>query len=146
MVITLYNTYSEKNALNKSLVNQLDFEGTLRGETSITNPVFNIESATNLSTYNYCYISDFGRYYFIKNIRAIRNEFWEISLVVDVLMSFRSDILNSEGIIISTENVNADVYQNHDSWNTTVKSKTDIIPFSSGLLESGEYILITAGG
>ena len=29
---------------------------------------------------------------------------------------------------------------------TKVKSLTDILPFSSGLLESGRYILITAGG
>lgn len=146
MVITLYNTYSEKNMINKSLVNALNFEGTLRSETSIINPVFNIESSTNLVDYNYCYIQEFGRYYFIKDIRSIRNNLWEISLQVDVLMSFRNDILNSEGIIIDTENVNSDMYQNHDSWNTKVKTKTDIISFPSGLLESGEYILITAGG
>ena len=145
MDITLSVTHSEKNKLEKVLTDSQVFTGTLRGITSVISPEIDLE-IENPTGFNYAYIPDFGRYYFISDMVSIRSGLWKISMRVDVLMSFKSDILNSQGIIVDTESVNADVYQIHDSWNTKVKCKTDIIPFASGLLESGEYILITAGG
>lgn len=145
MDITLSVTHSEKNKLEKVLTDSQVFTGTLRGITSVISPEIDLE-VENPTGFNYAYIPDFGRYYFINDMVSIRSGLWKISMRVDVLMSFKSDILNSRGIIVDTESVNADVYQEHDSWNTKVKNKTDIIPFSNGLLESGEYILITAGG
>ena len=145
MVIILYSTNSEKNEINKVLSNGTTFTGTLRDMTSVIEPEINIESDTNISTFNYCHISDFGRYYFIKDVKSVRENLWRISLKSDVLMSFKNDILSSKGILVDTEN-NGDLYLNDDSWVDTVKDKTDILPFSNGLLESGEYILITAGG
>lgn len=145
MDITLSVTHSEKNKLEKVLNDSQVFTGTLRGTTSVISPEIDLE-IENPTGFNYAYIPDFGRYYFISDMVSVRAGLWKISMRVDVLMSFKSDILNSQGIIVDTESVNADAYQYHDSWNTKVKNKTDIISFSNGLLESGEYILITAGG
>ena len=145
MEIILYNTTSEKNEINKSLSNTATFIGTLRDMTSVLSPEINIESSSNLSAYNYCHISDFGRYYFIKDVKSVRNDLWRISLKVDVLMSFKVDILASHGILKHSETI-GDLYLSDNSWESLVKDKTDIITFSSGLLDSGEYILITAGG
>lgn len=145
MEIILYNTISEKNEINKSLSNGVTFTGTLRDMTSVLSPEINIESSSNLSSYNYCHVSDFGRYYFIKDVKSLRKNLWRISLKVDVLMSFRSDILASRGILAHTE-TNGEYYLPDNSWVNLVKDKTDIIAFSSGFNDSGEYILITAGG
>ena len=145
MEITLYNTTSEKNEINKSLSNGATFTGTLRDMTSVLSPEINIESGSNLSTYNYCHISDFGRYYFIKDIKSVRSGLWRVSLKVDVLMSFKVDILASQGVLKHTETF-GELYLANNTWENLVKDKTDIITFSSGLLDSGEYILITAGG
>ena len=50
-------------------------------------------------------------------------------------------------IIEATEEYKGSNYLSEsDSWVTSVKAKTDILTYSSGLLNSGEYILITAGG
>lgn len=147
MDITLYVNNSEIQAINKSLTSATTISGTLRDESSVINPSFLIEFA-NPSSFNYCYIPEFGRYYFIRNITSVRNNIWRISCDVDVLMSFRTYILNLSVTVSDLSNGESVVstYMQGDVWKPTVKTKTDIIVFPSGLLDSGEYILITSGG
>lgn len=147
MNIILYQTNSERERINKSLGGSLTLTGTLRGESSVINPSFIIEHS-NPSTYNYCYISDFSRYYFIDNITSIRNGLWKIDCKVDVLMSYKDAILNLNVITsdLSIGEPKPSTYIDGEQWVATVKCKTDIINFPSGLLDSGEYILITSGG
>lgn len=146
MDIILYNTSSERNEINKVLVNSLLFECTLRAETSITNPSIFLESQSNLSTYNYCYIPEFDRYYYITNVLSVRNNLWQIICKVDVLMSFKEAIFNSYAIIEESKETGISNYLSNDVWVNLVKDKTDILQFPNSLLENGEYILITAGG
>ena len=146
MYLKLYNNTSEKNAISKTLNNETTFEGRLRGECNIKNPVIDIASNGNIPSFNYAYIPEFDRYYFIDNIASIRNGIWSIEMTCDVLMSFRTDILNSYAVINHTQQTDITEYMNSDIWKTLVKDKTDIINFPNGLLETGEYILITAGG
>ena len=147
MNITLYQNSSESNRLTKDLSNPIHLEGTLRTTTSVKNPVITIESSSDIISRNYAYIEEFDRYYYISDIKSIRNGLWEVTFNCDVLMSFRSDILNSYGLIDNSQDVNISNYLASDVWTNLVKDKTDIINFDgSSLLESGEYILITAGG
>lgn len=145
MVIDLYITGSEKNAIYKNLQNELELEGSLRNESSIVNPVFVIEAA-NPSAYNYCFIPDFNRYYFITNIESVRTNLWRIHCAVDVLMTYQVQILNLDVIVSDDTLPDTETYLNGDVWKSTVRTKTDVLSFPSGLLEQGEYILITSGG
>lgn len=147
MNIILYQTTSERERINKDLSSALYLSGALRGECSVTNPSFNIE-VTNPSDYNYCYIPDFGRYYYITNIVSVRTNIWRIDCDVDVLMSFRDAILNLDVIVsdISLGESPVSTYFSGEQWASTVRTKTDIINFPNGLLDNGEYILITSGG
>lgn len=146
MDLRLYYTNDENNKINKTLTNALLLVGTMRDSSSIINPVILVEGA-NFDGFNYAYIPQFDRYYFIKNIINYRNNLWILELECDVLMSFKSSILNMNCILIETEQTGADRYlANSRVWVSKVKDKTDIISFPNGLLESGEYILITAGG
>ena len=147
MVITLYKNNSERNCVTKILTNPLSLNGTLRQETSIKAPIITIVGDENIPFFNYAYIEDFARYYFITDVKTVRNGVWEISFLCDVLMSFKNDILNSYAIIDHTSEYDTSNYLTSDVWTSLVKDKTDIINFSgSSLLDSGEYILITAGG
>lgn len=147
MVIKLYRTRSEKNSISKSLQSELSLEGTLRDETSIKNPVLRVVGDTSIVSYNYVYIESFSRYYFVNDIISVRTGLWELYLTVDVLMSFKAEILGCVGIIDHTTSTLTDEYLPSDIWQALVKDKTDIINFNgSSLLSSGEYILITAGG
>lgn len=145
MNIILYVNNSEKNKIGKTLTNDFSLSGSLRDATNIINPVILIE-ISEIGNYNYCYINNFNRYYFITDITVIRTGLFAISLMVDVLESFKSDIKNLSVILLNTQNVGSSNYLPSQVFRNNVKSKTDILNFPSGLNDSGEFILITAGG
>lgn len=145
MNLTLYVNNSEKNKIGKNLTNDFSLSGTLRDITNIINPVILIE-LNEIGNYNYCYIPDFNRYYFITEITVIRTGLFAISLMVDVLESFQTSIKNLSVILLNTQNVGTNNYLSSQVFRNNVKSKTDIINFPNGLNDSGEFILITAGG
>lgn len=145
MNITLYVNNSEKNKIGKNLTNDFSLSGTLRDATNIINPVILIE-LNEIGYYNYCYISNFNRYYFITDITVIRTGLFAIYLMVDVLESFKTEIKNLSVILLNTQNVGINNYLPSQVFRNNVKSITDIINFPSGLNDSGEFILITAGG
>lgn len=145
MDIELYVTGSEVNSLRKTLQNNLTLTGALRGESSVTTPSFLIEH-TNPSQYNYCFIPEFNRYYYITDITSVRTNIWRIDCSVDVLMTYQAQILALEVVLENSTSPDEENYMQGELWQSTVKTKTDIINFPSGLLEQGEYILITSGG
>lgn len=145
MNITLHVNSSERQAISKSLDSGVVLSGSLRNESSVINPSFLIEYE-NPSGFNYCYIADFGRYYFITNITSIRTNIWRIDCAVDVLMSFSNEILNLDVIVNYESSPDTESYMNGEPWQSLVKTRTDVINFPYGLLDDGEYILITSGG
>lgn len=145
MEIILYVTGSEKNAIFKDLQNGIELSGTLRNESSVINPSFLME-IDNPSQYNYCFIPEFNRYYFITDIVSIRNDIWRINCAVDVLMSYQEQLLNLDVIVNNNTSPDTEMYKMGEQWQALVKTKTDVINFPSGLLDNGEYILITSGG
>ena len=145
MLIHLFNNTSERNAITKTLTNEITISGSLREESNIHNPVIMI-NAPSVIGFNYAYIPDFYRYYYVNDITSVRMELWRLTLICDVLMSFKSAILNSYAIVDHTQTTQINEYMQSNIWKTTVKDFTEIINFPSGLLDTGEYILITAGG
>ena len=153
MIIVLQTTASEPQVLEKDVTAVLRLEGTLRNESSVSNPSVLIEGNGVLSgdffRANYAWIPDFSRYYYIKECTQIRNNLWQIDLVCDVLMSFATGIKASMAIVQETtlegdQRVNQ--YVANDSFARLVKDKTDIIQFPSGFDNDPFFILITAGG
>ena len=145
MTFNLYNYGDEKNVIKKALPSPTVLDGVLRDGSSITDPIITI-SYGNPREFNYTYIPDFGRYYFINDMVSINNGIWDITMHVDVLKSFQSEILDCEAVLYATEDEGATQYMEGEMYKSLVKDKTDIINFGSGFLENGEYILITAGG
>lgn len=146
MIIKFYNNISDKNVIRKTLNNELSILGVLREDTSVLKPSITIESPVSIVGYNYSYIPDFARYYYVVDVKSMRNNLWDVTLRVDVLMSFKDNILNTPAIIDHTTEQGTTNYMDSNIWRSLVKDKTDIINFSSGLSESGGYVLITAGG
>lgn len=146
MTVNLYTNISENNCIGKTLTLQGMKECVFKQGCSAQYPVLVLESDVEMTGINYMYISDFNRYYFINEIKALTGTRYEIRGSVDVLESFKLNILNLNCIINGTEKTGKDVYLSNEVWTTKVKDKTDIINFQHGLLESGEFILITAGG
>ena len=76
--ISLFKTDSENNRVVKVLTDEKQLSGELRNQTSVLNPTIRIESTDNISGYNYCYISEFGRYYYITDIVSVRTNCWAV--------------------------------------------------------------------
>lgn len=96
----LYHNNAEQNRLDKTnfLENVSTLNGYLRDKTSITNPSIIIEM-NDFPTFNYVYLPKFNRYYYVTNIISIATNLWQIDMHVDVLMSYRDEILDTECII-----------------------------------------------
>ena len=149
MQIVLYKCNSERNRINKSdfLLNSYAINGYIKSSTSVTDVVITIERSNFIPyKYNYMYISEFNRYYFITDIVSVANNLWEIHAHVDVLFSFRDDILTSLSIVDRIESGNANMYLNDGSFVMDTRQYNQIIEFPTGLNANGQYILICAGG
>lgn len=144
--ISLFKTVSENNRVVKTLTDEKQLSGELRNQTSVLNPSIRIESADNISTYNYAYIPEFGRYYYIADIVSVRTNCWTVSLRCDVLMSYKDEIRSMNVILNNTQETGLSNYLSSPNWVNLVKTKTDIKTFPKGLSNEGEFILITAGG
>lgn len=145
MIIRLYVNKSEPNRIGKTLTGEVEYNGSLKSECSVLRPVVTIADE-NLSRFNYMYIPQFHRYYFIRDMVAVRSGLWRITSEVDVLESYKTGILNQKAILDDSQSEGTNNYLQGQQWTAKVKTLTDIINFNSGLLDTGEYILITAGG
>lgn len=70
----------------------------LKQETNRLNPTILIYSDLSLEIMNYCYIDEFSRYYFIDKIEQVRKNLYRIHCKVDVLESYKLEILNAKDV------------------------------------------------
>lgn len=145
MEIKLYHNMSDNRTIRKKLLNEFSLTGTLRDSCSLLEPIINIENS-NVLRFNYAYIPDFQRYYFVKEITNLRKNIWTLELEVDSLMSFKGDILALQVVADKQSNsAVGDEYIDDGSLVTDNYMFKSMYNFSKGFNDQGEYILITAG-
>ena len=146
MIIQLYNTTDENVKLDKTLTNKIELTGVLREPATIINPVVNIQAAA-LPTSNYAYIPDFGRYYFINNITALRNNLFQLDMSVDVLMSYKDKIKELLVTVSRQENVYDDyLVDNMLPLANYEQVETVILTTDNPFQNNYKYVLTIAGG
>lgn len=150
MQVILYTCTAERNRVDKSgfISNRFTMEGTIKHPTSAMNIELEIEKTNPVKyNYNYMYISEFNRYYFIDDIENLGLSRWVIRASVDVLYSFMGDILSTRAIIDKSEDENnANLYLDDGSFIMDTRKYNEVKEFPNGLNENGSYILICAGG
>lgn len=70
----------------------------LKKDTNMLKPELIIYSVNSLEIMNYCYIGEFSRYYFIEDIKQVRKNLYKLRCKVDVLESYKLQILNAKDI------------------------------------------------
>lgn len=99
MTVTLYKNKSDNNVVSKQLETIATYTGAIaRDSMDVQDPVITV-AANSIGETNYIYIQENNRYYFVKNFNKIRNGFFALYCHVDVLMSFKDDILMNYAII-----------------------------------------------
>ena len=103
MNVTLYKNTSEKTKVGKTLASASVHTGTLREGCEVVNPTIIVEG-DNLSDFNYMYIPEFHRYYFITGITSIKKGLWQIDGHCDVLESYKEQIKTQKAVVERQEN------------------------------------------
>lgn len=142
MNITLYSNSSPPNFINKTITQVESLEGTLRNPTSIIDPVVVIER-NNPVGFNYAYIPEFGRYYYVTGISSESNGLVAIAMHVDVLMTYKAEIGNMDAIIKRQENL-YNLYLDDGIFKAYQNTKHKLLRFPYGFNEFS-YILALAG-
>lgn len=143
MNAVLYKYNGLKNILNKEIKDGVNAICCFKQSESVTNPslIFALEN-TKILDYNYLYLQELKRYYFVDSIEIIKNNVFCFNLKEDVLMSFKDSILKSECIITKSENPNSDFVNCNISQNETI---TEIV-VEDKFNHNGNLILITSIG
>lgn len=141
MNITFYVTSSAENVLTKTLANEYTLTGTLRDAANIINPVIMV--ATDPTHYNYCYIPQLNRYYYVDEITVYRKNVWVVTLKCDVLMSFKDEIKKLR--VVTSRLASGSAYYG-DGVPRGVKPTKTVSNFTSPFVERGSLICVTRGG
>ena len=141
MQLKLYKSLDEKNRIRKTLTEELILNGALRDKSSVIKPTILIQ--TDPLDYNYAYIPEFGRYYFINNVVAMRNKSFIIDLKCDVLMSYADEIYNLRALI-DREETQSQQYVTGD-FVIDARHNTEKISFTNPFTEKN-YILVAMKG
>lgn len=77
------------------------FQCLMLDNTSVVQPVFKIrwENPSVLFRYNYCYVAELHRYYFINDMVSETSTIFLLYCECDVLATFREDILNTRAFV-----------------------------------------------
>ena len=101
MTAILYNNVSDSREINKNLTELSTINITLYLDTTVVEPVFKVKNYINNA--NYMYIPDLHRYYYINNY-TLSNQCVYLHCYVDVLETYKTEILNSVCLISRSEN------------------------------------------
>lgn len=145
MQVVFYYNLSDARAINKNLVEGETFEGQARDEVDAMSPVIRFDTDQILK-YNYAYIPELQRYYSVVNRTIFREGLWDVTFAVDVLMSFRNDILNTVAVVDKQSMLeNGDQYIDDGSLVTDNLMFTTTTEYPDGFNSTPEYVLIVAG-
>lgn len=142
MIIKLYNTVDGTNVINKKLTNEISFNIKLKADTNVVEPTIILSSGTLLSDFNYAYIPDLKRYYFIREMSINSKNVYALYLECDVLESFKDDILNSYAYIGKSNNSNEYFNSNYSS---EVRKEVEIYYSDVELEKINNNILVAFG-
>ena len=149
MQATFYYNKSDKRYLNKSIdakYSNIDIQ--ILEPSSIINPTLKVSSGLIGNNVNYVYIPDLRRYYYIDNY-IMENGFVRLECKVDVLMSFKNEIL-SEKVIAARSSNRYNLYLPDDKFKMYNYSRVQtftMIPQDSMKFDMSieQFVLTTAG-
>lgn len=94
--VIFFTNKADKRVVNKSsYITRVDtLRGNFRNEIDLSYPIFTVK-LDYVPNFNYCYIDSFDKYYYITKIKNLYNNLYEITCEIDVLMTYKSQILKS---------------------------------------------------
>lgn len=143
--VTLFSFSKLRNSTARPTTEGQAVHVTLKQDTSFLNPVLILQTKTNTTnptSWNYAYISEFKRYYYITDWIYI-NAVWEANLMVDVLASWKEEIGDSTQYVSRCSNTySVDVLDNvYPATAYQSVNRTEIPGFDANIGTSGVYVV-----
>lgn len=137
--LTLFSFSKRQNSTAVPATSGTVVEVTLKNETSLNNPIFLLSGQRPDATYA---LFD-GAYYFIDDIRSVRNNLYEIVCSIDPLGTYRTEIGNTSAFVEYATQGDPNIMDSRiiaESPASAIGATADI-----GIREDGGYILSTVG-
>lgn len=143
MVIKLYINTSDPKAVDKNVTGEISINGVARDPADVVNPVIEYEKgSTDISGYNYAYIEDFARWYFME-VTCDSYNMYTLTLHCDVL-STAKDWLRARNATITRNERLYNSYLNDPDFNAYAYTNIVTKKFPN-YINTDSIILMTVG-
>lgn len=143
MIIKLYNNKSDSRVINKVLENELELNGEINNTYNYATIMLQLDtSELSISDYNYMIYDD--KCFFITEINYIAPNTIQVYFSIDVLETFKADILSQKALIKRSENL-FNKYLNDNKIITQVPQRVQTQLFPNEPFNNvSKFILITS--
>lgn len=145
VTIKFYKYTGRPRTVNKTLGESTDISGVLRDNFNMIKPVITIRKQ-DVSNFNYCFIPDFNRYYFIEEVTLQNKNEYEMQLSLDVLKTYESQILDATGRVTERDNPNPYISNRDTVYNRQPNFEKLDFPNTDLLSEDGTITMVTIKG
>ena len=145
MEIRFFVMNESRNTINKNLGDYTTTFLKLKSQdVDVINPILTLKFL-EYPKFNYLHIPALSRYYFIDDIFIRTNNTYELHCLVDVLQSFKDDILKAKGYIKTSTSANS--YLDDNSYSELENYECDVIEINCDFdLSQQSIVLTTIGG
>lgn len=113
------------NKVNKNFTIEGSLNGTFNRQFDVKSPILFVRG--HYSNFNYVYVPDLKRYYYVDDVTIITNNYYELHLIEDVLYTYRDDISKTfyGGNVKRIDSDNANPFKNSYNVIVTVEGGQD---------------------
>ena len=143
MKISFYKYNGVKKKIDKPLSEPLIIENVVvKNNYELSNLELQLINSNLSDDYNYCYIHDLNRFYFVEKITHCNGNIKTFHIKCDVLKTYANEIKNATAIIIQSSNPNNNFVDCDKSNDFT----TETLALNDNFNHSGNLILVTSIG
>lgn len=142
--IDFFKYKGEKITVNKELNEPFTLIGSFYSTVDLINPIV-VLRGFDLTGYNYCYIEQLNRYYFINDVVLENNTDLRVYLNIDVIKTYENVILDSVATVSESSSAGKYISSRNNTFDK--RPKFEVLEFENDLFkESEEIIMITIKG
>lgn len=148
VTIDFYKYSGKPNVINKTLENKTTIKGLFYLNVNILKPIIKFRNLTgyNFNIFNYCYISELNRFYFIDSIEIENNTVIIFNLKLDVLKTYQNEIFNSVATVSRKTNSNGYISNRENIYNVLPNIERLNFSENTPFDENGVIIMVSLKG
>lgn len=143
MTFKMYKYTGEGDVINKSITHVADLTGYFKDDTELINPTLILAPGYTVTTENYFLIN--GLYYFVTGVIYSQQNL-QVSLDLDDLESYKTDILNQTAILERSSTKDTFNLYQEDPDIPVLKCEEVTMSLFPGSFDGESLILVVAGG